>query len=109
MLHGTKWKWIPYFAVPYRTVHSPPQGHSAAFGLVGGDGKFGHHLGLWAGWEQKQRYLNGHGDGRTSTEAGRKTVGPWAENKQKADNNLRGHLVPIAIPLLGQTGHMRGG
>lgn len=65
--------------------------------------------GFWAGWEQKQRYLNGHGDGRTSTEAGRKTVGPWAENKQKADNNLRGHLVPIAIPLLGQTGHMRGG
>ncbi|KAK1656128.1 hypothetical protein BDP81DRAFT_15837 [Colletotrichum phormii] len=29
----------------YLTLHSPPQGHSVAFGLVGGDGKFGHHLG----------------------------------------------------------------
>ncbi|KAI3540443.1 hypothetical protein CABS03_13449 [Colletotrichum abscissum] len=30
--------------------------------------------GFWAGWEQKQRYLNGHGHERTSTEAGRNAV-----------------------------------
>lgn len=42
MLHGKKWKWIPYFAVRYTIYHKV----TVPSGLVGGDGKFGHHLGL---------------------------------------------------------------